>query len=186
MLGLTPDLLAAIAAALSAFATIAAAYAAWRVPKSAAILSETLRREAEQDSEQKRLKLFVFTTIMQERASVFSAESVRALNLIDVVFNDSEPVREAWAELYNAFNARNASPFDHDSKLRALLKVMSEDIGLGSKLKTDDLGRVYFPNSLAEEHEVQHLERKAALQRLKGPPSGQHKPLSLFPPKPEE
>jgi hypothetical protein len=154
---LTPEFFAFVAAGLSALATLLAAIAAWRAPLSAAKLADRLRRDAEQETENRRLRFYVFTTLMQERASVYSGESVRALNLIDTVFNSSMPVREAWAELYNAFGDKNASEFDKQNKLRQLLREMALDLGIGESLRIDDFGRVYFPHALAEEEEVRML-----------------------------
>lgn len=184
---ISPDVIAAVSAGLSAIATLFAAMAAWRAPKNAARLAEDLRQANEKSTEQRRMKFYIFTTLMQERAAVYSSDAVRALNLIDVVFAASGKVREAWAELYNAYGDRQASDFDKQSKLRTLLKEMADDLGLSSGLRVDDFGRVYFPNALAEEEELRMLERKNALERLKGPATAQ-KALTYdpFPPKPEK
>lgn len=181
------EVIGLLTAGLSALATLFAALAAWRAPQTAARLAEQLRRDGEVRSEERRLKHYIFATLMQERAAVYSSDSVRAINLIDVVFSDSVKVREAWAELYNAFSDRQASEFDKQNKLRGLLREMASDIGMSDKLRVDDFGRVYFPNALAEEEEVRMLERKNALERLKGPASAQ-KALTFdpFPPKPDK
>lgn len=181
-----------IAAGLSVVATALAAYATWMGPRSAAKLAERLRRESEAVYEQRRLKLFVFTTLMQDRAMFTSADAVRALNLIDVVFKDATPVREAWAELFLTFDTKNNIPTHvQEERFRHLLRSMAADIGLGDGLRLDDFGRIYYPNALAEEEAVRRLERQAALQRL----SAQSSPTansaapptapSPYPPKPE-
>src|SRR5450759_5219819 len=97
------DHLTLLTAIFSAIATGLAAYATWRAPTAAANLAESLRRDAEQQDQRQRQKLSVFATLMQERAQIHSENSVRALNLIDVVFNESREVREAWSELFLAF-----------------------------------------------------------------------------------
>ncbi len=187
MIEISPAIVAAVSAGLSTIATLFAAIAAWQAPRNAARLAEDLRQENERGTEQRRMKFYIFTTLMQERAAVYSSESVRALNLIDVGFATSNKVREAWAELYNAYRDGQASDFDKQSKLRILLKEMADELGLSSGLRVDDFGRVYFPNALAEEEELRMLERKNALDRLKGPATTQktlgHDP---FPPKPEK
>ncbi len=178
-----------IAAFLSAIATIFAALAAWRGPKSAASLAEKLRQNNEKENEKRRMKLFIFTTLMQERASLASRDSVRVLNLIDVVFNESREIREAWSELFITFDPARKIP-DHiqEDRLRALLQEMAKDIGLSDGLRLDDLSRVYYPNSIAEEELLRLLERRAALARLQGGPSATANtaaPAStLWPPKP--
>ncbi len=88
-----------IIAIFSAIATGLAAVATWRAPLAAAKLAEALRRNSDRDQERQKNKLHLFTTVMQERAAIYSEAGVRSLNLIDVVFNESRAVRDAWAEL---------------------------------------------------------------------------------------
>lgn len=175
---------------LSAVAAIAAAIATWRGPLSAAKMAESLRRSAEVDADRRRFKLNVFTQLMQERAEIYSAEAVRALNSIDVAYSDSSLVREAWSELHQAFNSQPSAPAHVlDERIRKLLREMAKSLGIGDTLRIDDFGRVYYPNALSEERKVRDLERGAALARL----SSQASPAAntvdttanLFPPKPE-
>jgi hypothetical protein len=176
-------------ATLSALATGFAAYAAWRAPLSAAKLAEELRRSTERDNERRRLKLHVFASLMQERASLASLEGVRALNLIDVVFHDCRSVREAWAELFLSFDGSKKIPSHvQEERTRKLLTAMAVNLGLGDELRSDDLGRVYYPNALAEEEYVRQLERQATKARLEGQaPTANTAPpkTSPWPPKPE-
>jgi hypothetical protein len=182
---LDSQMLSAIAAVASAIATIFAAYAAFRVPKSAAEFAEQLRRESEKGQERQRQKFIIFATLMQERSAIYTEDGVRSLNLIDVVFHDSRAVREAWAELYLALNTPGTN---FDDKLRGLLATMANDIGLGDRLGTTDLSRVYTPNALAQERFIKDLERRQALARLENnqTPSANVAPdlRQLFPPKP--
>ncbi len=158
-----------IAAFLSAVATAFAAWAAWKGPVAAAQASEDLRRKNDEANERKRMKLWVFSTLMQERAYLATVDAVRALNLIDVVFRDSSPVREAWAELYLAYsNTRDVPAHVQDERLRAMLKEMAVDLEIADKLRGDDLGRIYYPQAIAEEEQLRQLERKVSLSRLQG------------------
>ena len=91
------DHLTLLIAIFSAIATGLAAFATWRAPTAAAKLAESLRRDAERHDELQRQKLGLFASLMQERAQIYSDNGVRALNLIDVVFNESRDVREAWS-----------------------------------------------------------------------------------------
>jgi hypothetical protein len=183
------DILALFAAVASAVATFFVAYASWRAPRAAAELAESLRRAAESINERKRQKFFILATLMQERAAIYTENGVRALNMIDVVFNDSRAVREAWAELYLAFNNQQLMRGPgHDDKLRQLLAAMAEDVGLADQIRTADLSRVYFPEALSQERLIRDLERQQALARLQGnaSPSANTAPqvAQLFPPPP--
>ena len=119
-----------LTAIFSAIATALAAFATWRAPMSAAKLAEALRRDAERDSERRRQKLNVFSTLMEERAQIHSDNGVRALNLVDIVFSDSREVRDAWAELYAAFSFKPLVPHVINERLIRLLGAIAKDIGL--------------------------------------------------------
>src|SRR5260370_141403 len=139
------DHLTLLTAIFSAIATGLAAVATWRAPIAAAKIAESLRREAERHDENQRQKLSVLATLMQERAKIYSENGVRALNLIDVVFNESREVREAWAELFMAFDSKNNIPQHvQEERLRKLLATMAKDIVLSDQLRADDLERIYI------------------------------------------
>lgn len=180
-----------IAPLLSAVAAIAAAVAAWRVPLATARMADQLRQRSDADMESRRFRLNIFAYIMQGRAEIWSEETVRALNSIDVAFNHSRSVREAWAELYQALNSRPQPTHLVDERVRKLLREMAQDLGLAESLRMDDFGRVYFPTAMLEEREVRALERQATLARLKGTSSPaentstSEEVAALWPPKPQ-
>jgi hypothetical protein len=165
--------------------------ATWRAPIAAAKIAEQLRREAERSQERQKNKLHVFATLMQERAAIYSENGVRALNLIDVVFNDAREVREAWAELFLAFDTKhNVPPHAQEERLRKLLAAMANDIGLGDGLRIDDFGRVYFPTALAQDQLIRDMQRQqviANLQAQSSSPSANTAPpqTSMWPPPPK-
>jgi hypothetical protein len=160
---------------------------------AAAEAAEELKRKNDDANERKRLKMWIFSTLMQERAYLATIDGVRALNLIDVVFRDAGNVREAWANLFLAYSTDSKVP-EHakDERLRNMLKEMAADIGIADKLRGDDLGRVYYPQAIAEEEELRQLERKVSLSRLQqqlSPTSNTVEPASPaqnpWPPRPE-
>lgn len=186
---------ATLAAFLSAVAAIAAVIATWQGPRSAAKLAEQIRRDTERENERRRMKLQVFSTLMQERATIASIDSVRMLNSIDFVFSDSPRVREAWADLFSIFHtSESIHPQLREDKLRNLLKEMGADIGLSDRLKVADIGRIYYPNALAQEEELQMLRREQALlqirsqgqQQLPSPSGANEVQLAKFPPRPKQ
>ncbi len=183
------DAIALVAAVFSAIATGFAAFATWSAPRAAAQLAESLRRDAERQNERQRLKLQVFSALMQERAQIHSDEGVRALNLIDVVFNESREVREAWSELFLAFQMKPTIQHVLDERLRKLLGAIAKDIGLSDELRNDDLGRVYYPVVQAQEQFIKDMQRQQILASLQGQnaagASAAALPNSAWPPKPE-
>jgi hypothetical protein len=126
---------------------------------------------------------------MQERAEIYSENGVRALNLIDVVFNDARKVREAWAELFLIFSSNPMPPHVLEERLRRLLIAMAEDIGLGDGIRTEHIGRVYRPNAIAQERMIRDLQRQQALTALQTQTSPAANTattvVSQWPPKPE-
>jgi len=184
---------ATTAALLSAVATAFAAIATLFGPIVAAHLAEGLRQSNATRDERRRNRMFIFSTLMQERASIASPAAVGALNLIDVAFSDSSSVRDAWAELYAAFDTSKDVPIHvREERLRRLLREMAADLKLADGLRPDDFSRVYYPNAQAEEEYWRDLERKAAIARLAGPQASSSVapkvpgPLPQFPPKPSE
>jgi len=179
-----------IAAFLSTIATICAVFATWQGPRSAAKLAERIRHDQEKALERRRMKMHVFSTLMQERATIASLDSVRMLNSIDFVFHDAPAVREAWSELFVIFETSGTPhPQLREEKLRVLLREMAADLGLSDALKTDDLGRIYYPNALAREEELRMLQQERALLSFRSSSTGdapQPDPnmMAKFPPKP--
>src|SRR5262249_44839243 len=112
-LAMSAEWVAAIAAIWAAFATTWAAIAtskAITATRKAPIDAAQLAASLQEANERRRLKLWVFATVMQNRHFMGETESVRALNLIDTVFHDVPPVRDAWANLYAALNDRRNFP----------------------------------------------------------------------------
>lgn len=183
------DKIALLTAIFSAIATALAAYATWRAPAAAAKLAEALRRDAERNNERQRQKLKVFATLMQERAQIHSENGVRALNLIDVTFNESRQVREAWSELFLAFQMKPLLQHVVDERMRKLLGTIAKDIGLADELRNDDLGRVYFPVVQAQEQFIKDMQRQQILANLQGQNAAGASATALqntaWPPKPD-
>ena len=122
---------------------------------------------------------------MQERAQIHSESGVRALNLIDVVFNESREVREAWSELFLVFYMKPIPEHVLDERLRKLLGAIAKDIGLADELRNDDLGRVYYPMVQQQEQIIKDMQRQQILSRLQGENAAQASVQNtMWPPKP--
>lgn len=187
---MSPEWIAAGAAIWAAFATTWVVIVTRKAPVDAAKLAASLQDV----SERRRQKLFVFATVMQNRHSLAELECVKALNLIDTVFHDAQPVRDAWAGLYAALNdLRNFPPTGPtpviDERKVALLAAMARELGLIDDFRPDDFSRVYLPNSILSEMQVRDLQRRAALNALSGQPPAATltqtpAPPVVFPPPP--
>jgi hypothetical protein len=180
---------AAVATTWAAIATTRAVAATRKAPVDAAHIAASLQEA----SENRRLKLWVFTTVMQNRHFIGETEAVKALNVIDSVFHDSPAVRDSWANLYSALNdPRNFPPTGPtpiiDERRTALLSSMAAELGLIQNFRPDDFARVYLPKSILAQMQIRDMQQRAALNALSGQSSvaasvSPPVPL-LFPPPP--
>lgn len=162
--------ISAIAAIFSALATGFAALAAFRTPITAAKLAATLSEVQQSEAEKRRLKLWVFGSIMQDRPNLASPDCVRALNLIDALYSDVPSVRNSWSDLYAALtDSRLTTPEGgkiRDDKINSLLHTMATHLNLGSDFRPDDYRRVYYPDIKQRADEIAYLRLKHEHEEL--------------------
>ena len=122
------------------------------------------------DQERKRLKLYVFGHIMQDRANPANIDAVRAYNLIDALFHDTKSVRDKWQDYYDSLGDSRLSSDEgtriRDDKRTELLRAMAEDIGLGKDFSSVDFSRVYWPEGLEQERTLQLLQQQVTRHDL--------------------
>jgi hypothetical protein len=120
---------------------------------------------------------------------IYSENAVRALDLIDVVFNESREVREAWSELFLAFHMKPLIQPVMDERLRRLLGAIAKDGGLADEFRNDDLGRVYLPTAQAQERFIKDVQRQQILPSLQAQnaagATATDLPNTAWPPKPD-
>jgi hypothetical protein len=158
----------AAAAIATFFASLSAVWAAFRAPKIAAEFAENLRANSSAQDENRRLKLFIFSTLMQHRGSILAEDSLSAINLIDVVFVSSPQVREARRDF---MNAATTEPFVANSLIERFFNMIhsiTQDLGLNEKITISDIRSVYFPRDKGERAELELLERQQKLNALRG------------------
>jgi uncharacterized protein DUF6680 len=181
---MTPEWLAAIAAVFSAIATLFAVIATWKAPLTAAKLAEQLRQSSERDSERRRQKLEILTKLMQERNQLQNAAG--ALNLIDIVFNESLEVRNAWSELLQALQIKPYNQTPVEERLRRLLIAITKDVGLADQLRPDDLARIHYPEIHAQEQLIKAIQIQQSIQSLQsGSAAPASNATSVWPPPPK-
>ena len=135
----------------------------------AAQFAEQLRTENQAAEERRRLKLFIFSTLMQCRSQIINPNSVAALNLIDVVFIDSKEVREAWKDFHNSTEAKPFSMMATVERYHAIIEKIARDLGLNQQITISDIRNSYYPSGLGDMDEAAFLETQDKLQRLKNP-----------------
>lgn len=107
--------------------------------------------------EKHNLKMRIFGTLMATRHSPIRDESVRALNMIDVVFSNKEKVRKLWHEYYDMLNnqgLQNEQGFNlRQKKNLELITEMANEVGYGKEITHLDVDRVYYPQGMGKAQE---------------------------------
>lgn len=164
---MTADLVQAIAAVATFLAAAAAVFATFRAPRLAAKFAEDLRIANQKADEERRLKLWVFTTLMQFRRQIINPSAVAALNLIDVVFCDNAEVRNAWRSFSAAVHETPYSPEKVSERYHSILEKMARGLGLHESISIADIQNAYYPEGLGQLDEATYLETQEKLQRLR-------------------
>ena len=122
------------------------------------------------NQERKRLKLYVFGHILQDRANPANIDVVRAYNLIDALFHDTKSVRDKWQDYYDSLGDSRLSSDEgtriRDDKRTELLRAMAEDIGMGKDFSSVEFSRVYWPEGLEQERSLQLLQQQVTRHDL--------------------
>jgi hypothetical protein len=166
---LTSEQVQAVAAIATFFAALVAVWATFRAPKVAAQFAEDLRRNGAVIEEQRRLKLLIFTNLLQYRAQISHENSVASLNLIDVVFIDSDEVRQAWKDFKMAAHTEPFNGVAVIERYHGIINCIARDLKLSGKISIGDIRDSYYPRGLGELAELAQLETQTKLSALRQP-----------------
>lgn len=105
-----------------------------------------------QDWSQKRKdKLEIFKVLMMNRGIGWTAESVRALNIIDIVFSDDNVVRTRWKEYYNYLCIQDPNEMQRKQIQEAqdkLLESMAHSLGYKEQVTWETIQNPYIPKGM--------------------------------------
>ena len=112
--------------------------------------------------EKRNQKLWIFNTLIGTRHSPIIEENVRALNMIDVVFHDSQRVRELWHEYFNMLGNEGLNNpqgwAQRQKKNLEMITEMAKVLGYGKAITHLDVDRVYYPVGLgAQSQKAQEI-----------------------------
>lgn len=107
-----------------------------------------------QDRRKKRSdKMEIFKTLMISRGLGWSTESVKALNIIEVVFSDDKSVLNQWKIYYDRLCVENPNEMEL-SKIKTegdkLLDVMAKSLGYKEKVTWETIQKPYIPKGLSD------------------------------------
>lgn len=120
------------------------------IPIAAVFVSQRLQSK----SEKRKDKMQIFQCLMTKRIIGWAGmDAVNALNTIDIVFSDCEPVRKQWAVLLSKYR-RDVSAQEQYREQCKLLELMANDLGYKDKITWDIIQNPYYPEGLAKQIEI--------------------------------
>ncbi|MCJ2061867.1 hypothetical protein MKK63_04020 [Methylobacterium sp. J-088] len=129
-----------------------------------------LARRSQADDQKRQTKLSIFSALIENRNIWNSRESVKALNLIDVVFHDSQEIRTIWREYHGMITRSefNDTPIGRTLRSQKLIELQASIArNLNYNIDQFDIERVYLPTCLDEEQEISIRERGIKLLRIR-------------------
>jgi len=123
-----------------------------------------------QNKEVKRKdKLEIFKTLMANRI-IWTPESVRAMNTIDIVFSKDKKVREAWKEYYSALCIPNPNEIQVKQIQQAqikLLEAMAVSLGYKDKITWETIQNPYMPQGMVDSMGQQQVIQNGQVEMAK-------------------
>jgi len=98
-------------------------------------------------------KMEIFKALMVSRGLGWSVDSVKALNTIEVVFNDDKKVLEQWKVLYDKLCVENPSETELlkiKNERDKLLDVMAKSLGYKDSITWETIQNPYIPKGLTD------------------------------------
>lgn len=115
------------------------------------VIAVTVSMQVQSRKEKRANQLQLLSTLIGLRhEGRVSADTVRALNLIEIVFHDEKEVRRLWKEYFDMVHNPAESALWNKKKLE-LITEMAKTLGYGKEISHLDMDRVYTPVALEED-----------------------------------
>ena len=135
------------------------------------VVAVLVSRYAQDRKEKRQNQLQLLSSLIATRHQATTAEAVRALNLIDVVFHDKTEVRRLWKEYFDMLHNEgllNPSGYAQWNKKKLeLITEMAKVLGYGKEISHLDMDRIYSPVGIAEDTQRTNLLTDELLRVLK-------------------
>src|SRR5208337_4223304 len=145
------------------------------------IIALRIQRKLDEEREIRNRKLWIFKTLMSNRATRMAPIFVQALNLIDVEFTDpsEKPVRDAWREAQDHYSEWGRKSQEQRQKegntnaeraeelLSEMLVRMGNSLGYSFDKVYVKKGW-YYPEGLGDMEQEGHALRKGLLRIISG------------------
>ena len=133
------------------------------------IVSVVVAHHLQNRAEKRKDKLNVFKTLMMSRTG-WTVESVRALNIIDIVFADDKNVRARWKEYYDKLCVENPTETELKKIKTAqdkLLEAMAVSLGYKDKVTWETIQNPYIPKGMVDAEQMQREYQNGQLAMAK-------------------
>ena len=120
-------------------------------------------------SQTRKDKLDVFKILMMNRF-VWSYESARALNIIDIVFAKDKDVLAQWSEYYKLLCIQKPDEMQFKQRLEAqdkLLEAMAKVLGYKDQITWDRIQNPYIPQGMVVDMEQQQMIQSGQVEWAK-------------------
>jgi hypothetical protein len=105
--------------------------------------------------EKRDRRYMILSTLIANRETYASPENVRALNMIELIFHDSEKIRRLWGELFAIFMDRSLGLNEGLEKQRRkyleLVVEMARTLGYGKVITPFNTDRRYLPQGMLDQ-----------------------------------
>ena len=125
------------------------------------VIATVIANRNSNKSERRREKIKILQTLMMTRLNRRCLEYVNALNLIDVVFYDSDNVRKAYKNLLEMYRAGSEDGNEHNIKNLKLIESIVDDLGYNKEIRWDEISMPYNPVWFYNELEKQEKMKDA-------------------------
>lgn len=135
----------------------------------APIISVQVAQKLQDRSKRRQDKLEIFKTLMTSRVYGWTAQSVNALNIIDVVFDDDEEVRQQWKKYYDKLCVENPTETQLKKikiEQEKLLEIMANRLGYKDKISWETIQNPYIPKGMLDSMAQQQQFQAGQLQVL--------------------
>lgn len=132
---------------------------------SAPIIAVWLGQHLHNKEIQRKDKLEIFKILMATRKG-WTIESVKALNIIEIVFSSDEQVLECWRDYYDKIWIQNPSNSDYQKIEIAkgkMLEAMANSLGYKNSVTWETIQNPYVPQGIQQDAEIERQLKQAQL-----------------------
>lgn len=119
------------------------------IPIIAVLIGQYLQNRAKKRED----KMEIFKALMISRALGWTNESVRALNIIEIVFADNKSVLQQWKAYYDKLCIENPTETDMrkiQTERNKLIEIIANSLGYKNKITWETIQNPYIPTGMVD------------------------------------